>query len=124
MSSARWPKRVSPGKAATVRIMIWCGRRGIESSLPSTMRMSAEDIETSDALIPILLRLRYESTSSPSFGSITSTSAPWSANIRPVRRPLNRLAFSMMRTPSYGSFGFASVDKCRINAERPRRAVG
>ena len=116
MSCGRWPNFSSPGSAATVRIMIWCGSRGIELSSPSTMMMSADDGVTSDSLMAILLRLRYESTSSPSDGSMTSTSAPWSANISPASRPLSKLAFSMMRTPSYGRRGAA--------AERERRPSG
>ena len=108
MSCGRWPNFSSPGSAATVRIMIWCGSRGIELSSPSTMMMSADDGVTSDSLMAILLRLRYESTSSPSDGSMTSTSAPWSANISPASRPLSKLAFSMMRTPSYGRRGAAA----------------
>ena len=81
----------------------------MELSSPSTMMMSADDGVTSDSLMAILLRLRYESTSAPSDGSMTSTSAPWSANISPARRPLSRLAFSMMRTPSYGRRGAAAA---------------
>ena len=124
MSCGRWPNFSSPGSAATVRIMIWCGSRGIELSSPSTMMMSADDGVTSDSLMAILLRLRYESTSSPSDGSMTSTSAPWSANISPASRPLSKLAFSMMRTPSYGRRGAATERERRPRGADAARSTG